>query len=219
MKRHPLTRAPRVHLPKALLPAEKTGSEKKWPPGSCRQRQRLLSTALIFLLIGGFAPAISGVPLQAAELEGRIVTLRYQAEADLQRFNRMLYPGKEISLKLQQRHLLSVHDEVVAKIELLTERIESVLEMRPSPYHFTLELFTTPDQAQAALVSRTGIAVNFISFYSRRENTIYLAVANTTLRLVAHEIAHVVTEHYFSPSPPGKIHEIMAQYAAMHLLD
>jgi len=61
--------------------------------------------------------------------------------------------------------------------------------------------------------------VNYIAFYSPGKNTVFYSADNGRLRVVAHEIGHVVAENYFAISPPPKIHEVLAQYAESHITD
>jgi hypothetical protein len=61
--------------------------------------------------------------------------------------------------------------------------------------------------------------VDYISFYSRRDNLVYLSVRDADLHVVAHEFGHVVVEHYFNRAPPVQMHEVMAQYVESHITD
>ena len=79
-----------------------------------------------------------------------------------------------------------------------------------------------PHRAIGDCLSKEGIEladVDYIAFYSPKKNTVFYAAAKTKLRVVAHEIGHVVAEHYFAISPPPKIHEVLAQYAESHIMD
>jgi predicted Zn-dependent protease len=64
-----------------------------------------------------------------------------------------------------------------------------------------------------------GIDVNYIAFYSPTQNIVFYSADNAELRVVAHEIGHVIAEHYFQVSPPSKIHEVLAQYAEKHVTE
>jgi hypothetical protein len=47
----------------------------------------------------------------------------------------------------------------------------------------------------------------------------YLSIRDVKLRVIAHEIGHVVVDHYFDVPPPVKIHEVLAQFAETHISD
>ncbi|MCK5098348.1 MAG: hypothetical protein KAR45_09605, partial [Desulfobacteraceae bacterium] len=64
-----------------------------------------------------------------------------------------------------------------------------------------------------------NIDVKYIAFYSPSKNRVFYSADNAYLRVVAHEIGHVVAENYFTISPPQRIHEVMAQFAEKHVTD
>lgn len=170
---------------------------------------------LALLLILFLWPSLSG----ADELQTRYATLHYQNEKQLHKLNRELVLSRNLAYLLRQRKIMTVHDEVAAKIDVVLEQIQVVLEMFPEKLKFEILLFSTAEDAQEELFKRYGKKVDFISFYSRRENTLYLSAKHSELSVVAHELGHVVVEHYFNRSPPVKIHEVMARYAASHITD
>lgn len=155
----------------------------------------------------------------AAELQTRYATIHYESERQLHELNRKLRLSGNLAYLLDGRKIITVHDEVAAKIDIVMDKVQIVLEMFPDKLAFKLLLFSTAEGAQAELFKRYRKKVNFISFYSRRENTLYLSAQHSELKVIAHELGHVVVEHYFDKSTPAKIHEVMAQYAVRHITD
>lgn len=174
------------------------------------------------LLLLGLLAVMSGFPagtVTAAELQTRYATLHYDNDEQLQALNRELLLGGELSWQLRRRSLVTVQDEVAAKIDILVEQVQTVLEMYPERLAFIILLFSDEKAAQAELARRHGERVDFISFYSRRDNTLYLSVKHARLKVVAHELGHVVVQHFSKNSMPNKIHELLAQYAASHIIE
>ena len=169
-------------------------------------------TLVVLLLL---LPSLAG----AVELQTRYATIHYDSEKQLHKLNRELVLSRNLAYLLRRRKIMTVNDEVAAKIDIILEQVQVALEMVPAKLTFDLLLFSTARDAQQELFNRYRKKVDFISFYSRRENVLYLSAKHSKLRVVAHELAHVVVEHYFDRSPPAKIHEVMAQYAASHIAE
>lgn len=177
------------------------------------------SVGLILLGLLALMSGFQAGTVTAAELQTRYATLHYDNDEQLQTLNRELLLGGELSWQLRKRSLVTIRDEVTAKIDILVEQVQVVLEMYPERMAFTILLFSDEKAAQAELARRHGERVDFISFYSRRDNTLYLSVKHARLKVVAHELAHVVVQRFSQNSMPNKIHELLAQYAASHIVE
>jgi predicted metal-dependent peptidase len=91
--------------------------------------------------------------------------------------------------------------------------------MYPRTLNFRIMLLSTDTEVQQAYRSRYGKSVDYIAFYAPKDKTVYISVDDIRLGVLAHELAHVVIEHYFLNSPPNKIHEVLAQFVETHLQD
>jgi len=180
-----------------------------------RLRQTLFTIAMALVVLPG--PFLCQA--DAAELETRYATVHYDNDQQLRKFNNELFLSRNLTFRLREKNIVTFQDEIAAKIDLLIDQVQVVLEMFPDKIKFDLLLFDNADEAQKELFHRYGKKVDFISFYSRRDNTLYLSAKDAELKVVAHELGHVVLEHYFKNSPPVKIHELLAQYAASHIAD
>ena len=185
------------------------------PDRQGRLKQGLLRITLALLAL--FIPFLCQT--NAADLESRYATIHYDNEQQLRKFNSELFLGRNLAFRLREKNIVTFQDEITAKIDLLIDQVQIVLEMFPDKIKFDILLFDNSDEAQKELLHRYGKKVDFISFYSRRDNTLYLSAKDAELKVVAHELGHVVLEHYFKNSPPVKIHELLAQYAASHIAD
>ncbi|HDL21265.1 MAG TPA: hypothetical protein ENH30_08340 [Nitrospirae bacterium] len=113
----------------------------------------------------------------------------------------------------------TVEDEVIAKVSLIVEKTEVVLDMFPDKMHLTLVLLPDADAVAEKFKQTYGKHQEDIAYYSLSEKTIYMSVDDTNLRVLAHEMGHAVVDRYFKVRPPYRIHELMAQFAEKHITD
>ncbi|MFH1155472.1 MAG: hypothetical protein V1793_16825 [Pseudomonadota bacterium] len=158
------------------------------------------------------------VPASGFEIKTEYATITYESEDALRVFNNKLYLGK-LKYMMKNQKNETVEDEVISKINLIVEKVETVLSMYPANLHFDITIHPTTDGVQQVFYDAYKKKVDYIAFYSPKRNTVFYSANNATLRVVSHEIGHVVAENYFAISPPPKIHEVLAQYAESHITD
>lgn len=154
----------------------------------------------------------------AHDLESRYATISYSDKRDLRKFNNKLYMGR-LKAKLKRSSGDTVEDEVIAKINLIVEKVMVSLEMFPKKLGFFIVIHPDTKEVQKDFRRLYGVDVDYIAFYSPSKNRVFYSANNGSLRVVAHEIGHVVVENYFTISPPQRIHEVMAQFAERHVTD
>lgn len=160
------------------------------------------------------------MPIEAfAKVQSRYVTLRFSNKQLLHDFNDALVFNRKLRYYLRNKNMVTVQDEVLAKLNVLIEKAEVVLDMFPPNLHITLVLLPTRKDVGRIYQSKYGKKANHIAYYSLKEKTIYISVKNTKLRVIAHEIGHAVVDHYFKVRPPYNIHELMAQFTEKHIGD
>lgn len=153
------------------------------------------------------------------ELQSRYATIEYESAGALRKFNNKLKMGS-LSFMLSGRKSETVEEEVLNKIDVIVEKVETVLDMYPDDMKFKIVIRESTKGVQEEFRRIYGVDVDYIAFYSPVENTVFYSAKNITLRVVAHEIGHVVVErHYYPVSTPVRIHEVLAQYAEMHITD
>jgi small-conductance mechanosensitive channel len=172
----------------------------------------LTSLAVVFVLL--FAAALAA----AAELESRYTTIVYEREDLLRQLNDEVRL-RSLSYLMRNRTSLTVAEEVGNKVDVVLERVEKILEMFPRDLKFRIVLLASDREVAKAYKRLYARNVDFISFYSPRDKTVYLSVSDVNLHVLAHELAHVVVDHYFGISPSATIHELLAQFAESHLED
>jgi hypothetical protein len=174
---------------------------------------RISSVYLILL------SAVCIQPAFAIEAKSRYVTLQYSDKRVLREFNNKLIIGRKLSSVVRKRNVESVEDEVLAKADVIMEKVQVVLDMFPDKIYITLVLLPDDDDVAAKYKESYGKHQKNIAYYALSEKTIYISVDDTNLRVLAHEIGHAVTDQYFKVRPPYKIHELMAQFAEKHVTD
>ncbi|ACN15653.1 hypothetical protein HRM2_25590 [Desulforapulum autotrophicum HRM2] len=151
-------------------------------------------------------------------IQSRYTTITYSDVKALRKFNNKLYMGN-LKYLLKGKKSDTIEDEVKNKIDLIVEKVETVLDMYPATLRFNIVIHGSTRGVQAAYQRIYHRKVNYIAFFSPGEKTVFYSANNAKLRVVTHEIGHVVAENYFAISPPPKIHEVLAQYAEMHIND
>ena len=154
----------------------------------------------------------------ASELKSRYTTIMYNNEDEVRRFNSEVSLGS-LSYLMRNRGSVTTGDEVKNKVDVIVERVESILEMYPRELKFHIVLLPSDNEVQEIFRKKYGRNVDYIAFYSPRDKTVYASVKNIELTVLAHEIGHVVIDFYYGIATPQKIHEVLAQYVEEHLKD
>ncbi len=161
------------------------------------------------------------IPLTASsqDLQTRYATVQYADTNLLHDFDDELYLGRQLSRMLKGMRSVSRQDDIKNKIDLVVEKVETVLDMFPAKIHFTLVLLPTRKDVQRIYREKYNKSADHIAYYSISEKTMYIAVDDASLRVFSHEVAHMIVDHYFEVRPPYRIHEVLAQYAEEHVTD
>lgn len=120
---------------------------------------------------------------------------------------------------IRRKNIVTIEDEVHAKVDIIVEKVEVVLDMFPKAINFNLVIVPTDREVAGIYKKNYGKKANHIAYYSLSQKTIYISADNTSLRVLAHEIGHMVVDHFFQVRPPYNIHELMAQFAEKHVTD
>jgi hypothetical protein len=170
--------------------------------------------SVLFFLCCSLLPAVA----RSAELKTQYTTLVFEKDELLKDFNHAISLGS-LNHLLRSRKSITADDEIRNKVDVLIERIQAVLDMRPRELRFRMVLLATDSDVQKVYRSKYNANADFIAFYSLRDKTIYLSVNDIRLGVLAHELAHMIIDHYFGVPPPVKIHEVLAQFVEEHLKD
>ncbi|HIP83827.1 MAG TPA: hypothetical protein EYH36_02625 [Desulfocapsa sulfexigens] len=174
----------------------------------------LLSAVVVF-----FCFTLAGGNGYAREQKSRYVTLWYADREVLDEFNDNLRLNRKLRNSMRKKNVVTIADEVLAKADIIIEKVQIVLDMFPNKYHVRLVLLSNPDDVAAVYKKRYDKRVDYIAYYSLSEKTIYISADDASLRVLAHEVGHSVVDHFFKVRPPYNIHELMAQFAEKHVTD
>jgi len=172
----------------------------------------IVIAGFLLLLLFSASPAIS------AQGQSRYVTLKYSSKELLRSFDDQIYLGSSLG-RMMPKSTVTVEDEVLAKVNLVVEKAETVLDMFPNNLHFTMVLVSDSDEVSKVYYRLYHRNVNYLSFYSLSKKTIFISVDDANLHILAHEIGHAIVDHYFKVRPPYNIHELMAQFVEKHISD
>ncbi len=148
-----------------------------------------------------------------------ISKLIYHSADDLRTFNDNLRLTRQLSAIVQQKRPATIEEEVLAKLDVVLEKVEVVLDMFPNNIAITVRILKDRSAVSAVYLQKYNKKVNYLAYYSLSENTIYFSARDANIRVVAHEIAHAVIDHFFEVRPPYTMHELMAQFAEKHVTD
>jgi hypothetical protein len=152
------------------------------------------------------------------ELKTRYTTIVYKSENLLRKFNKEVSLGS-LAYIMRDTRSITAEDEVKNKVDVIIEKVESVLEMFPRNLRFTVMLLPGEKDVQKVYREKYRAEVDYIAFYSPRDETVYVSVDDIRRGVLAHELAHVVVDHYYGVPTPVRIHEILARFAESHLED
>ncbi len=176
----------------------------------------LLGCCIVFFGKGGQAEDVAP---QELSIVSRYAKISYPNRSVLKRFNKELYVSGRLLSMIKRTPVKNIEEEVTAKIDAIVERAMAALDMYPQDLQFSITIL--PDTSYVKNVFRKiyNVDVDYIAFYSPHLNHAFYSANNARLRVVCHEIGHVVVENYFKVSPPQRIHEVMAQYVEKHIND
>jgi hypothetical protein len=154
---------------------------------------------------------------RAADIETKYATITYHDQQDLRRFNDKLDIGR-YSYQVKAGLGDTIESEIISKIDFIVEKVMAVLDMFPVSLKFSIVIRPTEKEVQKDFRDIYRVDVTYIAFYSPNQNKVFYSVDNANIKVVAHEIGHVIVENYFNISPPQRIHEVLAQFAAKHIM-
>jgi hypothetical protein len=157
-----------------------------------------------------------GFPLQAAEITTAFTRINYADEQLLNTFNQKISTSA-FGFGFARKSASNSQETAQKQVDQLVGRVQEILDMRPPGLKFTIELLPAPDDVRNTYMQLYQRRVDFIAFYSPRNETVYFAVNKLQRNVFAHEVAHAIIDRYFDKAPPVKIHELLAQYVEKQL--
>jgi hypothetical protein len=169
---------------------------------------------IVFVIFALFL--VSALPAAAIEIKSQYAVIIFNDAELLKTFNNTLFISR-FKYLLKEKRPMTVEEEVMDKIDLITAKVEQILEMFPPNLQYTITLCENMDQVRDLLTAMHNKDWKRPGFYSPSNDTVYLSARNGRINVVAHEVGHVVVEKYFKVRPPVKIHELLAQFAEKNI--
>jgi hypothetical protein len=111
----------------------------------------------------------------------------------------------------------NVSDILAKTLDGLYQEVSDILDIHI--YSFKAVIQVMPDAASlGSLFKNTyGIDFNERSIYYFEKDIIYISLADMTVGMLGHEIAHAIISHFFVVPPPAKIQEVLCGYVEYSL--
>jgi hypothetical protein len=160
--------------------------------------------------------------LEWNKVETRFTAIHYQAPEDLETFySRIDYGPNHWGIKrlFSSSAPGNLQDVVARKVDLLFERVQSILGMRKKMDRVHVRLHQDKDQLHQVFLEIYRQECRLRAWYRYKNNTVYLNLQDLNEGMLAHELAHAVIDHYLLVRPPRATAEILARYVDSHLKD
>lgn len=113
-----------------------------------------------------------------------------------------------------------IKDKIAFRLDELMERVKQVLDIYPAGnFKVGIRIYKDRKGLNREYFDIFNAPADYKSFYIHKFQKIYVSQEDISDSLVAHEMGHVVVDHYFKVVPPEKIREMIASYVDLHLED
>ncbi len=176
-----------------------------------------------YMTIGMPCSGLSGPNMEEdwLNLETRYTVVKFKSIQDLKQFEYKLKygPGQDKLFGLFSRNpdYNNLKASVAAKIDAIFERVQEILDMRKPMDKVGINIYPNTAQLHRAYTEIYGTKCRIRAWYRFRNNTVYVNVKDLHERMLAHELAHAIIDHYLSVRPPRATAEILARYVDIHL--
>ncbi len=176
-------------------------------------RRLTKSLALIIYII-----ISTSLPSASLELQSKYARLICPDDDTLQMLNNRLFVSRFRFMSTEKRPM-TIEDEVTGKIDLITLKVQEILDMFPPHLQYTFSICESMEQVNNHFVRINSSDLKRPGFYAPSTDTVYVSARHARIQVVAHEIGHVVVDKYFKIRPPMKIHELLSQFVEKHITD
>ena len=144
----------------------------------------------------------------------------YQNLEDLKKFdNKIDFSPGEWGIKSLFSGSKLVKGKLARKIDALFEKVQEILDMHKRMKKVRINIYKSKKQLQDAYYRIYKKKCRIRSWYLFERKTIYSNVDDLFVGMLAHEMAHHISDHYLMIRPPRATAEILARYVDKHLFD
>lgn len=150
----------------------------------------------------------------------KYLKLQYQQETDLKHFDRQIdYSSDDMSFSGffgTSKGEQGVKKKMASKLDALFEKVQLILDMR-KPLKITVNIYPDETALHDAYFQIYKEKKRLRAWYIFEYNTIYVNVKDLSARMLSHECAHAIVDHFLVVRPPRATAEILARYVDDHL--
>ncbi len=106
---------------------------------------------------------------------------------------------------------------LASTLDALYSEVSDILDIHMYTFHGSIRIVADKDALNAFFRQSYGVDFRDPSVYVHEKNTIYISLADLTIGMLGHEIAHAIMSHYFVVPPPTKVQEVLAGYVEYNL--
>jgi hypothetical protein len=111
----------------------------------------------------------------------------------------------------------NVKDILAKTLDGLYQEVSDILDIHIYSFKGTIQILPDKSSLNSLFKQTYGIDFNERSIYYFEKNTIYISLADMTVGMLGHEIAHAIISHYFVVPPPARIQEVLCGYVEYSL--
>ncbi len=111
----------------------------------------------------------------------------------------------------------AVSDILAKTLDGLYQEVSDILDIHMYSFKGSVVAFADQPALERFLKQQYGIDFPERSLYHFEKNTIYISLADATVGMLGHEIAHAVISNYFVVPPPEKVQEVLCGYVEYSL--
>ncbi len=152
-------------------------------------------------------------------IESSYFTVYYRPNANLKKIEKKLRRRFYTDGSFKVDAFSSSAEKLADRLDILFNRVKKLLEMYPRTKDVKMKIFKDRKELDDEYYRIFRKKDGFISFYIHKYKTIYTTERDISDSVIAHEMGHVITDHYFVVKLPAKIGELMATYVDLHLDD
>lgn len=145
----------------------------------------------------------------------RLTTIHYSKPDQLKVFAKKIQPGpltRAINKIFLVRDGKLPTEKLGRDVDRLFQRVQMALEMPKPDARVHIRLYQNQEELSEVFAKITGKPTKTPAFYWKETNTIYVQTEKISIGILAHEMGHVIIDHYFIIRPPSKICEMLCQY-------
>lgn len=106
---------------------------------------------------------------------------------------------------------------LASTLDALYNEVSDILDIHVYSFHGSIRIVSDKGSLSELFKQSFGVDFREPSVYVHEKNTIYISLADLTLGMLGHEIAHAIISHFFVVPPPVKIQEVLSGYVEYNL--